>query len=331
MYKSPIPPNGPWISHVAGVTNVPGAGTALDRVKAGFSCVAELGTGGCGFEFTIEAARRAVDPKLNVNPGFVRADAMLVVVLLTDEDDCSAQKVQLFDPNQQSITDPLGPLTSFRCFEFGIQCNCPNGACTRTTYGPRTGCKPAFNWLYQIPDYVAFFNQLKPAGQVVLAALAGPIAPVNVQPDGQNPALQPSCQTAQHKAVPAIRIKALVDGFGTASFFNTICNSNYGVPLKQLGTLITAQLGGACLQPLTDVNPSAPGLQASCQVSETAGGQTKAVPACSSQTGACNPCPCWRVKPDASCAALGGHSLEIARSAPVASGTVVQAQCLGPR
>jgi hypothetical protein len=325
------PPKDPYVSYLGGVTNVPGSGSALDRVKSGFSCIAEIGTGGCGFENTIEASRRAVDPKLNVNPGFVRQDAMLVVIYLTDEDDCSAQKPQLYDPNQYSITDPLGPLTSFRCFEFGIQCTCAGGAaCTRTTVGPRTNCKPAFNWLYQIQDYITFFKGLKPPGQILMAALTGPETPVSTAISYQNPELQPSCQSSNGSAVPAIRIKALLDGFGTASFFSSICDTSFGPPLKKLGTQIASQLGEACLQALTDVSP-APGMQADCKVSEQIGGLTKAVPACASQSGPCNPCPCWRVNPDTSCSALSGYSLQIARSAPAAAGTLIHAQCLGPK
>ena len=35
------------------------------------------------------------------------------------------------------------------------------------------------------------------------------------------------------------------------------------------------------------------------------------------------------VKPDPKCAALSGYTLEVARSKPAASGTTVQAKCLG--
>ena len=108
--------------------------------------------------------------------------------------------------------------------------------------------------------------------------------------------------------MPAIRFKALLDGFGTASFFNTICSSNYGPPLKKLGTLITTQLGGACLQALADTKPGTPGLQASCQVAEMVGPAYKPVPACQTSSGPCNPCPCWRVVPDPKCAALSGYT-----------------------
>ena len=37
--------------------------------------------------------------------------------------------------------------------------------------GPRTGCKPAYDWLHKIPGYIQFFKGLKKHGQVVMAAL----------------------------------------------------------------------------------------------------------------------------------------------------------------
>ncbi|MBW2735272.1 MAG: hypothetical protein JRH20_23050, partial [Deltaproteobacteria bacterium] len=137
-------PTDPWISYNKGTHNVGGcAGDAMQCVKDAFRCISTLGIEGCGFEMPLESARRAVDPMLNTNPGFLRDNALLAVIFLTDEDDCSAAKAQLFDPSQNGLSDPLGPLTSFRCFEFGIQCDIND----RNTPGPRQGCVPAYDWL----------------------------------------------------------------------------------------------------------------------------------------------------------------------------------------
>ena len=46
---------------------------------------------GCGFEHQLASVRAALDPALPpTNVGFLRADAFLAVVLVTNEDDCSA-------------------------------------------------------------------------------------------------------------------------------------------------------------------------------------------------------------------------------------------------
>ncbi len=209
------PPREPWISYHEGKTNVSGAkGDPISVVKAAFQCIAEIGEQGCGFEHPLESARRALEPTGKVNPRFLRMDALFALHILMDEDDCSARDTKLFDPSQQGLSDPLGPLTSFRCFEFGIKCDCPGKSkCDRTTQGPRKNCVPAGNWLYSIDEYVSFYRKLKPTGCVVMAAIAGPTERVEVGLDGSNPTLKPGCQTAQGFATPSIRIKALMHEF----------------------------------------------------------------------------------------------------------------------
>jgi hypothetical protein len=121
----------------------PPLGLLWKPVSEAFACSAQVGTGGCGFESPLEAARWALDPARKANPGFLRPDSLLALIFVTDEDDCSAKNPKLFDPNQGGLNDPLGPLTSFRCFELGVDCQCGGGACSRTTVGVRHNCKPA--------------------------------------------------------------------------------------------------------------------------------------------------------------------------------------------
>ncbi len=234
------PPSDPYISYVDGTTNVPDwHPTNLEKIAEAFGCIGLLGSGGCGFEHPLEAARRALDPTLNVNPGFLRKDATLAILWLTDEDDCSATKPQLFDPAQQGLTDPLGPLTSFRCFEFGISCD-KNGR----QPGVRHSCVPGFDWLFKVEEYQQFFANLKPAGRLVLFALAGPTSPVEVGIEGSNPVLKPSCQSQSGNAVPAIRLAAVVQSFGANGLFNpagtNACSPDYTPALRALGERLLA-------------------------------------------------------------------------------------------
>ena len=135
--------------------------------------------------------------------------------------------------------------------------------------------------------------------------------------------------------MPALRIKALVDAFGPTGLYNpadtTICSPDFSPALTLLGTRIAAQLGQSCLGPLTDTDPLSDGIQADCQVADMVGPVTNNVPACITPNGACNPCPCWRASAKADCVGMGdGYALEVARSQPAASGTMVHASCLGP-
>lgn len=56
-----------------------------------FSCITNVGTGGPGLEMPLEALRLAVTDRMSdgSNKGFLRDDALLAIVILTDEDDCS--------------------------------------------------------------------------------------------------------------------------------------------------------------------------------------------------------------------------------------------------
>ena len=275
------PPTQPWISYENGKTNVPGSGDPVAQVKQAFTCIAQLGTGGCGFEQTLMAARKALDPTLNVNPGFFRnnykqhKDALLAVIFVSDEDDCSAKNPQLYDPSQQGLTDPLGPLTSFRCFEFGVSCQCPGSGCKRTTLGPRTNCVPSSgSFLHHTNNFINMFRGLKktPDGKayprrVIMAALAGPTDKVEVGMDGTNPVLKPSCQSAAGFAVPGVRLKSVVHAFsreltpqevGTVPHwkdkagkfreenYSTICTSDFGPALQRFAKSIVAAMGTRC-------------------------------------------------------------------------------------
>jgi hypothetical protein len=222
------PPTDPYISLVNTVSNVPD-----DMINDAFSCIVQLGTGGCGFEQPLGAVLQAVDGTTNV--GFPRKDSVLAVVVVSDEDDCTAADTQLYDPSQSSLSDPLGPLTSFRCFEFGVTCDVND----RLTPGPRKGCKPREGgYLLDVDSFVTKLTQDRLPGQVFFAAIAGPIDTVEVGLDAQNPTVRPSCQTADTVAVPAIRLRAVVERMAPESAFATICVTDLGGTLADLARQI---------------------------------------------------------------------------------------------
>src|SRR6185295_10905021 len=94
-------------------------------ISDAFTCIAALGDQGCGFEGQLKSVRWALDP-LNVPPGnegFLRPDAFLAVILITNEDDCSVpDDSDMIDPQQMTMASALGPLWSWRCNEFGHLC-----------------------------------------------------------------------------------------------------------------------------------------------------------------------------------------------------------------
>jgi hypothetical protein len=120
-----------------------------------FACIAVLGTGGCGFEQPLEAQLKALWPSVFMdssghvvtpnpisflstttqgtlghgdvpaaqggNLGFLRNEAsdpsMIAVVLLTDEDDCSARNTQIFAPNSLLPAD-----SPYRAEDVNLRC-----------------------------------------------------------------------------------------------------------------------------------------------------------------------------------------------------------------
>jgi hypothetical protein len=79
-----------------------------------FACRARVGTGGPAIEMPLRAAELAVSDA--VNPGFVRDDALLGVVIITDEDDCSRRSIPFETRGDECATNgdtDLATVTSF--------------------------------------------------------------------------------------------------------------------------------------------------------------------------------------------------------------------------
>ncbi len=80
------------------------------------TCRAAVGTGGSGMEMPLLMTKRAVEKTMGGdNAGFMRADALLAVVILTDEDDSSSTVSEFdvtldpmnFPPNPEELQPPI--------------------------------------------------------------------------------------------------------------------------------------------------------------------------------------------------------------------------------
>jgi hypothetical protein len=172
---------------------------------------------GCEFEQPLEAMRRALDP--SVNPGFIRQNALLSVVFLTTEDDCSFARNTLLDASDSS----LGPLASFRCTEQGVICD---GDDLRRP-GVRTNCRPreGSQFMVDVTEYTAFLKGYKKDPRdVSVSVVAGSPTPFEVREVGV-PTLAPSCQGPSGMAWPAVRLAAFADSLG-GTFINTCTQEN---------------------------------------------------------------------------------------------------------
>lgn len=222
--------------------------TPADAFVADFGCVAQVGTTGCGFEQPLEAALKALTPSTadvtfvegvghgdGENAGFVREGAILAVVVVTDEDDCSVRDPELF--NLESERYPHDPASgNHRCFSY-----------------PEA--------LTSTERYVDGFRRFKPdeSDGFFFAAITGVPRDLVAEPgaidyaalradprmerrrDPENPdRLVAACDVVGiGYAEPAGRIVQVAEGLGESGTVRSICDATF---TEALGG-ITAQLG----------------------------------------------------------------------------------------
>jgi hypothetical protein len=87
------------------------------NLASNFACAARVGTGGPSFEMPLESLKRAVVDRVQdgTNAGFLRDDALLAVVFLTDEDDCSTSLASFEAEGDTCVPPPPGlvPVANF--------------------------------------------------------------------------------------------------------------------------------------------------------------------------------------------------------------------------
>ncbi|MEZ4451211.1 MAG: VWA domain-containing protein [Nannocystaceae bacterium] len=130
-----VAPMGPYIHYkVNGASNVAG-----DDISGALSCIGLQGIDGCGYEAQLESMMQALNPSAEWNKGaspFLRDGAVLAVVIVTDEADCSVLAPAGYDYfddknadnpgfNQYWATDPKDQkkkVTSSVCWNGGVNC-----------------------------------------------------------------------------------------------------------------------------------------------------------------------------------------------------------------
>ena len=219
-----------YISNVDGVANYTGDLSAL------LSCMTALGDNGCGFEHQLASISRALgadgSPAPSSNAGFLRPDAQLAIIVLSNEDDCSAPPdTVLYSLNGglQNISNPLGPIANYRCNEFGHLCvdsAAPGSTCLTepppqpptdaqlTASGPTldlVDCESNDNLglVTSVSSFVSGIRALKadPDNQIVVGAIVAPPTPYTVawvpEQNGQNTLPGELWPQVEHSCGPA--------------------------------------------------------------------------------------------------------------------------------
>jgi hypothetical protein len=293
-----------------------------------FSAIASVGAGGCGFEQPLEAAKRA----LNNNPtnaGFLRPNASLAIITLTDEDDCSLAHSTLLG----SDTTTLGPLQSFRCTRFGVTCDVGGTTSDEmNTVGVKGQChsNESSAYLTHVDDYPTFFKGLKAdPNHVLFAALIGDVEPFNVElrapPGGGTPVptIAHSCMyqgsVGLEVADPAVRMAQAAKGFARNSLAS-VCQADVSQPLVDIARQVRGLVGDSCLT-------RAIAMPADCIVRDEVGTSSTTLPACDNGASSTNK-PCYELLSDPAACTAGSHlRIQVQRSSAPPGNTVVVAAC----
>ncbi|MCP4446150.1 MAG: VWA domain-containing protein [Myxococcales bacterium] len=310
-----------------------------ENLAATFSCIAELGITGCGFEQPLESMRRALNGSNPLNDGFLRPDAFLAVIIISDEDDCSVQEDGggMFNPDSalDNIDSSLGFLNSFRCFEFGVQCEPDENP--RST-GPRADCVPRADsaYMYDVDEYANFLKSLKDEpGQIIVAGIIGPPTPVIVGLDSGEPALNPSCGIDDGNgqvADPAVRINAFLSAFPNRNTSTTICNDDLSDALTVIAELLKEVIGQPCMEGYLTLDEGEP----DCSVTDVRylnqdGQEESIIPKCN--VGLDN-LPCFHFVEDTETCSIDLYPTQLTlvierATSEVPSNTTVVARCVG--
>jgi hypothetical protein len=318
---------GYWLTTGSGVQN--NFNGSLANV---FSCMAELGTGGCGYEHQLQSLRAAlagstVDGCMGCPPenrGFLRKDAYLGVVVLSDEDDCSGE------PNADFFKDQVpGQAGSLRCALLGHVCNNMPVPPMLGFTAPLASCEPYVRQntetnsrLINVQEFVDYIRALKNGrvDKVLVSSIIGwndaPNAEYKITErpassgTGTELDLEPACRdTATGSAAPGIRLRKFTQSFPNNTVHG-ICQANLATALTDIGKKLAGILTNTCItQPLVDTdgdtnnNGTVDGIRADCQVVDRVprddsptGYRDTPLPRCSG-----NNTPCWNLAADATC------------------------------
>jgi hypothetical protein len=263
-----------------------------------FACAAHIGAAGCGWEQPLAATRAALEGDPQDGSRFLRRDAFLIILIVTDEDDCSA--VPGASPFGAPPASPDDPVLTARC-----------------RAADRDGA------LVPVGDYVRFLQGLKPRPYLVSASVLAGWPADDPGAAGDHPA----CERDGSPVFPAVRLRAFVEAFEQQGRLIDLCSQAAAVEaaLLPIGERLGRSLGVPCLPDgLLDSDPTLPGVQPSCTVTEATLGLDDHVIA-ERTLGSCDggaPAPCWRVRDLTYC-----QSAEVERACQVGAPTRVTFRC----
>jgi hypothetical protein len=302
----------PWLESIAGQQNLP-VGTSMADA---FACFGPQGINGCGFESPLEAMRLALAKGRASESGFLRDEALLTVVFVTDEADCSGDPDQAaaFTSNPTFWNDADPKRTSAICWRAGVECSDAGpdlGECHATNYSldGQPGARDDDAVLYPVDRYIDFLEGLREdhsdggpqARDVLVSLITGvPVGyenfkaeiPYQLAPEGSqqdlNFAVAPGCvyteqDGTESTAIPPVREREVAEAFAAEGERNlfSICQDDYTDALEQIAASIRSKLLPACAGVcIADSDPDTEALEPTCTVSEILDGAPRDILPC---------------------------------------------------
>jgi hypothetical protein len=209
--------------------------------------IALVGTTGCGFERGLAPLIPALDSlRGSYNAGFLREDATLAVIIISDEDDCG----EVGDIHENTVD--MGNVCYFASKGVGPEPG--NEVYTPMTYHPGDPEQRPY-MLTPVEEYYDFLvNDVKGGrkGMVKFAAIVGmtdvnnpSTTEINYSWDGRRWEIDDACNTPNCTgafcfAEPGTRYIKLAQLFGVGQngFLDTICQESFSDTMEDLGTFV---------------------------------------------------------------------------------------------
>ncbi|MCX4244575.1 vWA domain-containing protein [Paraliomyxa miuraensis] len=273
----------PWLENIEGKTNLP---EGLSTVQA-FQCFGPQGIDGCGFESHLESMWKSLRRSQTDGDeayGFVRNNAILSIVHVTDEADCSYnndhEAIFLPEGNRVFWSDPdAASPTSAVCWNAGVACdgnecysvNLDESGAEVSDSAADSGAvlRPLERYIDIVQTLETQKQEITPDQEVLVAVIGGVNSDgsVTYQESLMDPQFQadfgvgPGCESSAGRAVPPVRLREFAEEFqvGSARNMFSICDADYSPALEAIAEAIADQVKPACMPAcVADGNPTTP-------------------------------------------------------------------------
>lgn len=239
-----------------------GSARTVEELTADAMCIT-LGYEGCGVEQPLDAVLKALTPSASplrfaggtlghasdANDGFLRDDAVLAIVLLSGEDDCSIRDPDLFDRASSVYTESN---LSLRCFLHEDALH-PLARYVDGLLAVRPAERLVFAAIAGVPEEIASTGESTPWDALVGdESVRDPRMVVTVDVDagtGRCVACSRAGRGESHAAVRIASVARDLEAAGARSSVHSICADTYAPAMTIIADQVRNAMSGACIDP----------------------------------------------------------------------------------